>query len=102
MCPRMPWRWSGRSKWRCRGGRRNSVGIIRNEDLMPELKVFTGNSNPALAQEICDVLKVPLGKAEVGRFSDGEIQLKILENVRGADTYIVQPTSTPVNDSVME
>jgi ribose-phosphate pyrophosphokinase len=47
-------------------------------------------------------LKSPLGKAEVGHFSDGELQIKILENVRGADTYIVQPTSPPVNDHVME
>jgi ribose-phosphate pyrophosphokinase len=69
---------------------------------MPELKIFTGNSNPALAKEICETLGVKLGDATVGRFSDGEIQLRILENVRGADTYIVQPTSPPVNDSVME
>ncbi len=69
---------------------------------MAELKVFTGNSNPALAEEICKCLKIPLGKAEVGRFSDGELQVKILENVRGADTFVVQPTSPPVNDHVME
>ena len=69
---------------------------------MPELKIFTGNANPALAREICQILGVPLGQAEVGRFSDGEIQLKVLENVRGADTFIVQPTCPPVNDSMME
>ena len=69
---------------------------------MPELKIFTGNSNPELAKEICDTLGVPLGKATVGRFSDGEIQMRILENVRGADTFIVQPTCPPVNDSMME
>ncbi len=68
----------------------------------PELKIFTGNANPKLAQEICRSLKVPLGKAEVGHFSDGEIQLKILENVRGADAYVVQSTSPPVNDNLME
>jgi ribose-phosphate pyrophosphokinase len=66
------------------------------------LKIFTGNANPALAEEICKCLKVPLGKAEVGHFSDGELQIKILENVRGDDTYVVQPTSPPVNESVME
>ena len=66
------------------------------------LKIFTGNANPALAEEICQCLKVPLGKAEVGHFSDGELQIKILENVRGDDTYVVQPTSPPVNESVME
>jgi ribose-phosphate pyrophosphokinase len=69
---------------------------------MPELKIFTGNANPALAKEICGCLGVPVGAATVGRFSDGEIQLRILENVRGADTYIVQPTSPPVNDNAME
>ncbi|HVO33366.1 MAG TPA: ribose-phosphate pyrophosphokinase [Elusimicrobiota bacterium] len=68
----------------------------------PLLKVFTGNANPDLAKEICQCLGVPLGKAEVGHFSDGEIQLKIMENVRGADTYVVQPTSPPVNDNLME
>jgi len=69
---------------------------------MPDLKVFTGNANPALAAEICKCLKIPVGKAEVGHFSDGELQIKILENVRGADTFVVQPTSPPVNDHVME
>ena len=66
------------------------------------LKIFTGNANRKLAEEICKCLKVPLGKAEVGHFSDGELQIKILENVRGDDTYVVQPTSPPANDSVME
>src|SRR4051812_11820032 len=66
------------------------------------LKIFTGNANPSLAEEICKCLKVPLGKAEVGHFSDGELRVKLLENVRGDDTFVVQPTSPPVNDSVME
>src|SRR5258708_5586119 len=69
---------------------------------MPELKVFTGNANPKLAEEMCKFLKVPLGKADVGHFSDGELQIRILENVRGDDTYVVQPTSPPVNENVME
>jgi len=67
-----------------------------------DFKVFTGSSNPALAQRICDYLKRPLGKAHVGRFSDGETFCVIQENVRGVDTYVVQPTCSPVNDSVME
>jgi len=67
-----------------------------------KLKVFTGNAHPALAKEICAELKVPLGKAYVGRFPDGEVRLQILENVRGADVFIIQPTCNPVNDNLME
>jgi len=66
------------------------------------LKVFAGNANPALAQEICDLMRIPLGKAHVGRFSDGELQVRILENVRGDDAYLVQPTCPPVNDHLLE
>jgi ribose-phosphate pyrophosphokinase len=64
--------------------------------------IFSGNANPALAQEICQVLDYPLGKARVSRFSDGETFCVIEENVRGVDCYVVQPTCSPVNDSVME
>jgi ribose-phosphate pyrophosphokinase len=64
--------------------------------------VFSGNSNVPLATEICEYLKVPLGRCEVGRFSDGEIQIEIGENVRGRDVFLVQSTSTPVNDHLME
>jgi len=67
-----------------------------------KLKVFTGNAHPALAREICAQLKVPLGKAYVGRFPDGEVRLQILENVRGADVFVIQPTCNPVNDNLME
>lgn len=66
------------------------------------LKVFTGNSHPALAEDICRHLRVPLGKAAVGRFPDGEVRLQILENVRGADVFVVQPTCRPVNDNLVE
>lgn len=66
------------------------------------LKIFTGNANTELAQEICAYLKVPLGKAKVGRFSDGEISLAIDESVRGADVFVIQPTCNPVNDNLME
>jgi len=67
-----------------------------------ELKIFTGNANRALAEEIAQYLHVPLGNAEVSRFSDGEVFAQINENVRGTDVFIVQPTCPPVNDSLME
>jgi len=65
-------------------------------------QVFAGNSNLPLARRICEHLKRPLGKAEVGRFSDGEIQIEIGENVRGQDTFIIQSTCPPANDHIME
>ena len=67
-----------------------------------ELKLFTGNANRALAEEIAQYLHVPLGDAEVSRFSDGEVFVQVNENVRGTDVFIVQPTCPPVNDSLME
>ncbi|RLC71512.1 MAG: ribose-phosphate diphosphokinase [Chloroflexi bacterium] len=67
-----------------------------------ELKVFTGNTHPALAQGICDYLGIPLGKAEVFQFSNENIFVRILENIRGRDVFIVQPISSPVNQSLME
>ncbi len=67
-----------------------------------DFKVFSGNSNPGLAIRICDYLHRQLSKAEVGRFSDGEIQVEIGENVRGFDAFVVQSTSPPVNDHLME
>jgi ribose-phosphate pyrophosphokinase len=70
--------------------------------MLKKMKVFTGNAHPAMAQEICDYLGVPLGAAEVKQFSDGEISVEIGENVRGADVFVVQPTCTPVNDHLME
>lgn len=67
-----------------------------------ELKIFCGNANRPLAQEIGDYLGVPLGEAKIKRFQDGEINLAIDESVRGADVYIVQPTCAPTNDNIME
>ena len=67
-----------------------------------KLKIFTGNANPALAKEICDYLGLPLGEAFVGRFTNGEVQIMIDESVRGKDVFIIQPTSYPVNDNLME
>ncbi len=66
------------------------------------MAVFTGNANPALAQEIARHLTLPLGRAYVGRFSDGEVTVELMENVRGRDVYIVQPTCAPANDTLME
>ncbi|MEO1946274.1 MAG: ribose-phosphate pyrophosphokinase-like domain-containing protein, partial [Methylophilaceae bacterium] len=66
------------------------------------MMVFTGNANPALAKEVASHLGIPLGHADVGRFSDGEISLEILENVRGRDVFVLQPTCYPTNDSIME
>lgn len=67
-----------------------------------EMKLFTGNANPSLAKAVVRHLGIPLGKAFVGRFPDGEIEIKVLENVRGTDCFILQPTSTPANDNLME
>jgi ribose-phosphate pyrophosphokinase len=67
-----------------------------------KIRVFTGNSNPALAQKICDFLHVPLGAARVRTFSDGEIMIEITENVRGRDVYVVQSTCAPTNNNLME
>jgi ribose-phosphate pyrophosphokinase len=65
-------------------------------------KIFSGTANPALAEAICKHLNVPLGKALLGRFSDGEIYFQILENVRGADVFVVQPCSFPVDNHLLE
>ncbi len=66
------------------------------------LALFTGNANPALAHDIARHLQQPVGRASVGRFSDGEVNIEIMENVRGRDVFIVQPTSPPANDHLME
>jgi ribose-phosphate pyrophosphokinase len=66
------------------------------------LMIFTGNANPALAQDIATHLRTPLGKASVGRFSDGEVMVEIEENVRGRDVFVIQSTCAPTNDNVME
>jgi ribose-phosphate pyrophosphokinase len=66
------------------------------------LKLFSGNAHPALAKEIAKELKTSIGEASVGRFPDGEVEVKITENVRGADCFVIQPTSYPANDNLME
>lgn len=67
-----------------------------------KIKIFSGNSNPDLAEKICNSLGVPLGTARVRRFSDGEVMVEIGENVRGRDVYVVQSTCAPTNDNLME
>ncbi|MEI7969350.1 MAG: ribose-phosphate pyrophosphokinase [Betaproteobacteria bacterium] len=66
------------------------------------LMVFTGNANPRLAEDVCKHLNIQLGKATVGRFSDGEVMVELLENVRGKDCFVLQSTCMPTNDSLME
>ncbi|MBU2608044.1 MAG: ribose-phosphate pyrophosphokinase [Chloroflexi bacterium] len=69
---------------------------------MDELKVFSGNGHPALTQAICDYLDIPLGKCEVFEFSNENIFVRIMENVRQRDTFVVQPICTPVNRNLVE
>lgn len=66
------------------------------------LMIFSGNANPALAQAIAEHLDLPMGKATVGSFSDGEVHVEIEENVRGRDIFLIQPTCAPTNDNLME
>src|SRR6202048_3229913 len=67
-----------------------------------ELKLFSGNANRPLAEEIAKTLQLSLGDADVSRFSDGEVYVQINENVRGEDVFVIQPTCPPVNDHLME
>src|SRR5579864_6609343 len=70
--------------------------------MFKRVSIFSGNANTPLAMEICQALEFPVGKSKVSRFSDGETFCVIQENVRGVDTYVIQPTCSPVNDNVME
>jgi ribose-phosphate pyrophosphokinase len=67
-----------------------------------EIRLFSGNAHPDLARRVAEALGVPLGQALVDRFPDGEVRVRLLESVRGDDVYLVQPTSPPVNDHLME
>ena len=69
---------------------------------MNDIKLFSGNSNPALGKQISDYLGVELAAITLGRFPDGEISCKIDEDIRGRDVFLLQPTSPPVNESLME
>jgi len=64
--------------------------------------IFTGNANPILAEQVAGSLGIHLGRADVGRFSDGEVMVELLENVRGRDVFVLQSTSHPTNDNLME
>src|SRR4051794_9620748 len=75
---------------------------MSNQYLDPNLKVFSLNSNVALAQEIADAIGVELGKCSVTSFSDGEVQINIEESIRGCDVFVIQSTSQPVNENLME
>ena len=66
------------------------------------LMVFTGNANPVLAAQVAKHLNIGLGRATVGRFSDGEVMVELLENVRGRDIFVLQSACTPTNESLME
>src|SRR5439155_382653 len=70
--------------------------------LQPEMKVFSGSANRELAQRICSYIGVPLGQATISAFPDGETYVKIEENIRGRDVFIIQPTCPPTNDHLME
>ncbi len=67
-----------------------------------KLKIFSGSANPELAKEICEYLGLPLGEALIGRFNNGEVQVMIEESVRGKDVFIIQPTSQPADENLME
>lgn len=68
----------------------------------PKLKLFTGNSNPELAKEVAHAIGIDLGRCQIDRFRDGEVQIKLGESVRGCSVFVVQPTSAPVNEHLME
>ena len=85
--------------------RDDNVDFSRSERFAGDdghMMIFTGNANPRLARDVVDRLDMEMGKANVDRFSDGEILVEILENVRGRDVFIIQPTCAPTNDNLME
>ena len=71
-------------------------------DTLNNIQIFAGNANPTLAKKVCKYLSIPLGNVLVGRFPDGEIDVKVNEDVRGSDIFIIQPTCPPVNDNLTE
>ena len=80
----------------------NLIGGLKMSTYSEQLKIFSGNSHPELAQDLCDYLGTELVNADVSRFKDGEIGVRTYETVRGADVFVVQPTSPPVNENLME
>ncbi len=71
-------------------------------DTLNNIQIFAGNANPTLAKKVCEYLSIPLGNVLVGRFPDGEIDVKVNEDVRGSDIFIIQPTCPPVNENLAE
>ena len=78
------------------------TAAMTNHLPLERLMVFTGNANPRLAQEVAKHLNLSLGRAIVGKFSDGEVMVELLENVRGKDVFVLQSTCAPTNDNLME
>ncbi|KIZ07375.1 ribose-phosphate pyrophosphokinase [Monoraphidium neglectum] len=81
---------------------RSSMGLQPQQQMPPRLRIFSGTSNPSLAAEVASYLGTELGKIKIKRFADGEIYVQVGESIRGADVFLVQPTSPPVNDHFME
>src|SRR5438477_12708954 len=79
-----------------------TTGINAGHTALERLMVFTGNATPRLAQEVAKHLNLSLGRAIVGKFSDGEVMVELLENVRGKDVFVLQSTCAPTNDNLME
>ena len=75
---------------------------LEHRNMSYELLIFSGTANEPLAQEICSHLQLPLGRAKIKKFSDGEISVKLEDNVRGRDVFVIQPTTSPANDNIME
>src|SRR5437870_13310274 len=78
------------------------INAAMNSAALERLMVFTGNANARLAQEVAKHLNLSLGRAIVGKFSDGEVMVELLENVRGKDVFVLQSTCAPTNDNLME
>ena len=78
---------------------RKRAGRLREDK---RFRIFSGSANPQLAAEICRHIGVPMGETRLQRFSDGEMHFQLLENVRGADVFVLQPTSNPVDRQLME
>ena len=78
------------------------IGGIDNRDELENILIFSGNANPELSQAVASRLGVPTGKAQVSTFSDGEISVELMENVRMRDVFVIQPTCAPSNDNLME
>jgi len=91
---------SGPTPMARRGQRRRSYTLEGN--MHPNLQVFSGSANPMLSQEIADALGIPLGRALVGTFKNGETRIRVEDNVRGADVFVVQPTCKPTDHNIIE